>query len=463
MGDIDAKRRQLVDNLQAIDNSTKYEGAMPVSKQLDSWQRQQSVSYKTAEEIRKAIEDSTSNGVAFVWETARLLHPSSTRKLVWDLLLGILILYSVITVPFRIGFDQPATGGADIFDWIVDCFFLMDMGVCFNTAFFDDSTDQADVLVLDRKRITVKYLKTWFIIDLASTVPIDRIVTAALEGGGNLRSLKLIRVLRLVRLLKLLKLLNLSSVLGASGSEIDINPALIKLVKILFSMVFVAHLLACWWFYIAYDVEEKGLPLDKRKASWFTVYASNYPGVDIHDAGTQYASSLYWTVATMTAVGYGDVRPETDGERLFSIFTQLIGAASFGFVIGNTSALVETMNMQQTVTNQKMAEVKAYMLDRQIPKDLQQRIRTYYTYYLQQKSIFDEELILEEVSAELRGQIVIDASHGVIDKIELFAGEDTGFIVAMFSKMKPSFQLPQDIISKQVHSVMEAPFWNIAA
>ena len=58
--------------------------------------------------------------------------------------------------------------------------------------------------------------------------------------------------------------------------------------------------------------------------------------------GVKYVHSLYWTIATMTAVGYGDIVAENDYERLYALATQLVGAAYFGFLIGNISTLLET-------------------------------------------------------------------------------------------------------------------------
>lgn len=48
------------------------------------------------------------------------------------------------------------------------------------------------------------------------------------------------------------------------------------------------------------------------------------PRVDVHH-GTLYIMSLYWSVMTATTIGYGDIVPSTDIERLASTVCMLVG------------------------------------------------------------------------------------------------------------------------------------------
>lgn len=66
--------------------------------------------------------------------------------------------------------------------------------------------------VTDHKVIAGKYLKSWFIIDILSVVPIDLFLSHALLDGNQLlrvlrigKLYKMMRLFRMVRALKLLK------------------------------------------------------------------------------------------------------------------------------------------------------------------------------------------------------------------------------------------------------------------
>ena len=82
----------------------------------------------------------------------------------------------------------------------------------------------------------------------------------------------------------------------------------------------------------------------------------------------KYAASFYWTIATMMAVGYGDIYAINSKERLYSIFAQLIGAVSFGAMIATVNILVASSNPRARAYKSKMSELKSYLKERQVPK-----------------------------------------------------------------------------------------------
>lgn len=53
-----------------------------------------------------------------------------------------------------------------------------------------------------------------------------------------------------------------------------------------------------------------------------------------------YLLSLYWTITTITTVGYGDISGTTEIERIYCIVIMLIGVISFSFINGALSSIV---------------------------------------------------------------------------------------------------------------------------
>ncbi|EKX46138.1 hypothetical protein GUITHDRAFT_55216, partial [Guillardia theta CCMP2712] len=55
---------------------------------------------------------------------------------------------------------------------------------------------------------------------------------------------------------------------------------------------------------------------------------------------SSYLVSIYFLMATLCTVGYGDISAEQDDDRILMIFVMLIGASLFAIIISNMSNLV---------------------------------------------------------------------------------------------------------------------------
>lgn len=76
---------------------------------------------------------------------------------------------------------------------------------------------------------------------------------------------------------------------------------------------------------------------------------------------------------------------------------------------------------------------------------------SYYEYYLQRKSAFDEDLILGEVSDSLRREVTLFLNMDIIQKIPYFLHKDREFVTHVVSLLKPQFYHPQNWLYQYVH------------
>jgi hypothetical protein len=108
---------------------------------------------------------------------ARKIHPKNDRKVRWDIFVASLVVYSAVSVPYRVAFNVPATGMWGVFDVFVDFMFALDMVLNFFTGYEKPDGN----LEFGTIHIAWHYLCTWFVIDFLSTLPIDRIM-ARIDG-----------------------------------------------------------------------------------------------------------------------------------------------------------------------------------------------------------------------------------------------------------------------------------------
>ncbi len=141
----------------------------------------------------------------------------------------------------------------------------------------------------------------WGIIDLAAFLPV------LLLGTSEMQAARILRVILLARLLKLMRITHAFDILVEAMEEIWEQLCVFLLI-----MLIVLFLAATGIYYL------------EREAQ---------PGVF-----SSVPHSMWWAVATLTTVGYGDIVPVTVGGKVFTGIVLLIGLAVVAVPTGLISA-----------------------------------------------------------------------------------------------------------------------------
>lgn len=126
---------------------------------------------------------------------------------------------------------------------LVDLGFLFDILVQFCTAYVDTASD---TVVRTHSKIAWHYIRTWFFVDLVSTIPFELLVFFVPHsnggGEGSFEFLRLLRVLRLTRLLKLLRVLRANRKFKQLEQEGPdwIRSGTVTAIKVCFDRVFIS-------------------------------------------------------------------------------------------------------------------------------------------------------------------------------------------------------------------------------
>lgn len=333
-----------------------------------------------------------------------LLHPKGRRKVIWDVFVGMLIVYSVLSVPVQIAYN---TNGNVALDYLLNSIFFIDMCLSFRTAYHEE---EDDAYVIVPSSIYHRYIQSWFIIDFVSFFPFDTVIGVLLQSSTTgLSSLKLVKVVRLIRLVRLVRLAKLGHYLGRLEDQVGLNPIIFNLLMLILQVLFIAHMVSCLWW---------GTSLTHSKNDWM----SDVLGVDMTAAPlmAQYIVSLYWTITTLSTVGYGEIHSVSTSERMLNVLIMILGATVFGYIVANVNGLMGTMNQASSRLVEKVSEVTEYLKEKNCPKLLSDTIIKHFMNMYRQQSVFDENAILSRLPRRLRNQILMHQHHDTIKKIPIF-------------------------------------------
>lgn len=87
----------------------------------------------------------------------------------------------------------------------------------------------------------------------------------------------------------------------------------------------IAHWLACIWHGIGYSENQNEFGWIQELKNNLNL-ENNSTGPDIQ---TRYITALYFTLSSLTSVGFGNVSPNTDAEKIFSVCVMIIGGKTF--------------------------------------------------------------------------------------------------------------------------------------
>lgn len=325
-----------------------------------------------------------------------VLRPDSHARVYWDLLAVVALVYIALVTPVRIGFEVESKAGSFdfIFEQCLDLFFLMDIVLNFRTGYL--SKDGG--VVLRPTKIARNYVQTYFLIDLVSSVPIDLFISSAehLESAKVLKAGKILKVGRILKLTKLARLMKLPHLVERFEDDIQMSVIRLKLSRLLFATALFSHLNACGWALVSHLTD----------SFYYDSWMRKNEMID-ESVLSQYIAAIYWSIMTMTTVGYGDISPQTDSERVYSIATMVFGGCFYAYVIATLSSIVTNQDANQRLVSERMDSIQSFMRIRRFPKQLMRRVRKYYRHYYEMKSALHESAILEDLSPALRSEVVL--------------------------------------------------------
>lgn len=166
------------------------------------------------------------------------------------------------------------------------------------------------------------------------------------------------------------------------------------------------------------------------------------------DVETSYIGSLYFCISTVSTVGFGDITPTTNAERLFVIGMMLLGVGVYGFAIGNVASMLTRIDPARAHYIENMEKLAAFMRYKAVPEDLRRRMTDFYTYLWEKRLGYDEAAILMSLPPSLRTEVSLFLKRDVIQRVPLFKDAGEAFVRDIALQMLPVVFLPGDFVCR---------------
>lgn len=314
----------------------------------------------------------------------------------WDFLIVSITAVTSIYLPLKFALGE----GVAFFVWVeivLTLIFTADLARL-TARFRNDGAAAAFGL----SRARPFYLQPWFILNLLAALPF---IFFAPLGFWAFRLLKLVRASQILESWRL-RNLQFSSRLA--------------LIYLIIAIIIIIHWVTCGWMVIR-QVEEAD------------------------DAG-RYIDALYWSVTTITTVGYGDITPVTRFEKLYAIFAMLVGLGFFGFLIGNITRLLSKKDPAREHYLDNMEKLSVAVKYRTLPPSLQRRIHDYYSYKWRKRLGFDEADFLGGLPYSLKMEVALYFKKDILESIPMFSHASQEFIESIALYLEPVVFTPGDYI-----------------
>ncbi|KAF5888946.1 potassium voltage-gated channel subfamily H member 8, partial [Clarias magur] len=368
-----------------------------------------------------------------------LLH-FSTFKAGWDWLILLATFYVAVTVPYNVCFigDEDLTRSTTVTDIAVEILFITDIVFNFRTTYVSTSGQ----VIFDARQICIHYMTTWLVIDLVAALPFDLLYSFSVSVVSVVHLLKTVRLLRLLRLLQKMDRYSQHSAV------------VLTLLMSMFALL--AHWMACIWYVIGKkEMDSNGHTtwdigwlheLGKRlELPYATVNGSTKRGPSLRSV---YIASLYFTLSSLTSVGFGNVSANTDAEKIFSICTMLIGALMHALVFGNVTAIIQRMYSRWSSYHTRTNDLKDFIRVHHLPQSLKQRMLEYFQTTWSVNSGIDSNELLKDFPDELRSDIAMHLNKEILE-LAVFSSLSRGCLRSLSLHIKTSFCAPGEYLLRQ--------------
>ena len=330
--------------------------------------------------------------------------------------------------------------------YIIDFIYIIDL----ITGFFRAYYNFEEVLIKKKADLCINYLTGWFFLDLIEAVPIftflDRNLQKSIKNLSDSRSYHIqdfginnkFFALTILKSFKIFKTFSFNRLFNKIYKYLDKFLFFYEWKGLIFSILLVfssLHLFTCFFIFIGRN-EFQG---------W--IFQNNLQDKSYIDL---YIASLYYQMATLTTVGYGDITANVSLEKIYGTFILILGTFTYSWILTNISNYIKKNNEKYIDFEEKMKVLTEIKIEYpNLNNDLYDRIRRYLNY---NKSGYNNNIkfILESLPSSLQNNLIIEIYKPIIMNFQFFKSfENSNFFVKIVTSLKPILSMKNDILIQE--------------
>ncbi|KAM7477141.1 hypothetical protein LguiB_024384 [Lonicera macranthoides] len=451
----------------------------------------------------------------------KIFDPQDKFLLLWNKLFVISCIVAVSVDPLFfylpvfdqsshcLGLDRKLAITATTLRTIVDAFYLIHMALQFRTAYIAPSSQVfgRGELVIDPAKIAKRYLRSYFIIDFLSVLPLPQIVLWRFlhrsKGSDVATKQALIFVIFVQYIPRFVRILPLTSELKRTAG-VFAETAWAGAVYYLLLYMLASHIVGAFWYLLS--VERNDTCWKKAcKASgkcdknflycghqymegyndWSRISDSvlnsacfvssdddrNGPFdfgifkqalssgiVSSKDFLSKYCYCLWWGLQNLSTLGQGLETSTYPGESIFSIGLAILGLILFALLIGNMQTYLQSLTIRLEEMRVKRRDSEQWMHHRLLPQELRERVRRYDQYKWLATRGVEEKNLIQNLPKDLRRDIKRHLCLALVKRVPLFESMDNKLLDAICERLKPCLYTEHSYIFREGEPVDEMLF-----